>query len=269
LGRITMAGMLRSSNGVPRSRMRVLGSYAIVYLTDAQGNYDDANGVSQNVRTGDLLLLFPDVGHSYGPLPGQTWNEFYIVFDGPIFDVWRQRGLISPAKPVHHVEPVEYWLRQWESIVEGIGEKNGEPITTRLCALQRVLGEMLDYERRHDVEDVDRAWLARARLRLDRLGPTDRPDLEQVARDIGATYATFRKKFTRLAGVPPARYHAKRVMDAACELIQRRGLTNRDVAERCGFCDEFHFSRRFKQVVGLSPKEFRELARSPVARAPT
>src|SRR4051812_15323247 len=101
-----MSGAIKASSGLPRARTRLLGSYAIVYLTQAEGRFSDTNGIEQDVRTGDLLLLFPDVGHSYGPKPGQNWNEFYIVFDGPVFDVWRRRGLISPSRPIHHIEPV-------------------------------------------------------------------------------------------------------------------------------------------------------------------
>ena len=31
-----------------------------------------------------------------------------------------------------------------------------------------------------------------------------------------------------------------------------------DVAEKCGYSDYVYFSRRFKQVTGISPKEWRD-----------
>ena len=67
-----------------------------------------------------------------------------------------------------------------------------------------------------------------------------------------------------LCGAPRAtdRRHDP-LMQRAQELIRCGVPTNREIADRLGFCDEYHFSRRFKQVVGLSPKEFRALARSP------
>jgi AraC-like DNA-binding protein len=34
-------------------------------------------------------------------------------------------------------------------------------------------------------------------------------------------------------------------------------VTNKEIAERLDFCDEFHFSRTFKSVVGLTPAQFR------------
>jgi AraC-like DNA-binding protein len=88
--------------------------------------------------------------------------------------------------------------------------------------------------------------------------PGERFDVEAVARKLGMSYAGFRKRFVRLGGVSPAKFQMQSVIERACELIHRRGPTNRELAGRLGFCDEFHFSRRFKQIVGLSPREFRQ-----------
>jgi AraC-like DNA-binding protein len=54
-------------------------------------------------------------------------------------------------------------------------------------------------------------------------------------------------------------YRAIRRIDAACAMLQQPGPTMRDIAASLGFSDEFHFSRRFKQITGMSPREFRRL----------
>lgn len=86
LGRITLAGFIRNGRGIPTRPLRVLGSYAIVYLVDGGGRFRDANGLSLAVEPGDLLLIFPELGHSYGPVGRSHWSELYLVFDGPVFD---------------------------------------------------------------------------------------------------------------------------------------------------------------------------------------
>jgi len=43
-----------------------------------------------------------------------------------------------------------------------------------------------------------------------------------------------------------------------CEdLLQDRRLTIKQIADACGFCDEFHFAKRFKELTGLTPAQFR------------
>jgi len=49
-----------------------------------------------------------------------------------------------------------------------------------------------------------------------------------------------------------------RLIDRACELMCESRFTDSEIAERLGFCDEFYFSRRFKEITGKSPRMFRK-----------
>ena len=253
IGRVSVAGFIRHSAGIPRSNMRILGSYALVYVLHGAGRYFDERGGEQKITAGDLIVIFPEISHAYGPGPGEIWDEIYIVFDGPVFDLWRRRGLLDDAKPVRRLEPIRYWMQRIEQVTQSVGQS---PLQI-VCRLQQLLSEIDQYRQVCGLREADRAWLARAKSLLEQDRPFQEFNLESVARSLGISYVGFRKKFARVAGISPAKFHMKSVMDRACDLIRRQGPTNREVAERLGFCDEFHFSRRFKQVVGLTPREFR------------
>ena len=47
-------------------------------------------------------------------------------------------------------------------------------------------------------------------------------------------------------------------MDRACELMAQGRLSGKEIAAKLGFFDEYHFSKRFKQVTGFSPTAFRQ-----------
>jgi len=254
LGGISVAGFIHHSRGLPAHPLRRLGSYALVYVLDGGGRYRDATGLSRAVRAGDLLLLFPDLPHTYGPEPTTHWTEFYLVFDGPVFDLWRQRGLLDPAAPLRHLEPIERWSRRFAGVLDPPDGAGRDAALLEVCRLQDALAEALGHG--GDGAEADDAWVARARALLESdLGRE--LDLAAVAADLGMSYDGFRKRFARAVGVPPARYRGIRAIDRACELMQEGGLTDRQIAERLGFCDEFYFSRRFKHVTGRSPSRFR------------
>jgi hypothetical protein len=48
-------------------------------------------------------LGFSYVAHNYGPQKDHFWNEFFVVFDGPIFDLWESAGAYawSNARSLH------------------------------------------------------------------------------------------------------------------------------------------------------------------------
>lgn len=239
-----MAGMLKHHPGVPEKPMRTLSLYALVYLLRGHGTLKDAWGAQVKLAPGDMWMVFPEVPHWYGPAKGSFWDEFYVVFSGPLFDLWRAKGLLDPAQPVRRLEPLDYWLRRLQEVV--LTEADS---LQQVCSLQHLLAEALE------VPEESRAprWLAQARSLLQ--GGNETP--QKVAKLLGMSYETFRKRFSSVAGVSPGYYQTMKAMDKACALLITGGLTNKEIAERLSFCDEFHFGRRFKQILGLTPTQFR------------
>jgi len=255
LGRITLSGLAhRTSGGL--STMRIFGSYAAVYCFDGRAYYKDTNGLDLPILPGDLILVFPELGHRYGPQKGHLWSEYFLCFEGPVFDLWRQSGFLDSARPVHHLEPVDYWLKQFQSVLGSDRTPGLAPSVLETCRLQQVLAEALLSEELRAISPHDLDWVSRAKglleADLDR-----RQSMPRIAGKLGSSYETFRKRFTRIVGFSPAHYRDARIIDHACRLMQEENLSNKQIADRLGFCDEFHFSHRFKQILGQSPRKFR------------
>ena len=259
LGRITMAGRpskVRDRADMTRQRMRTFPRYAVVYLYHGAGFYADAEGRDQRVAAGDLILVLPDLPHAYGPERGDVWQEFYLAFEGPVFDLWRQAGLLDARRPVRHLTPIDHWLRQFEGVLGGGGPAaTGSPLL-EVTRLQQVLAEALLSPGAGEARHEDRQWAEHACALLEARAD-HQLDLRAVADALGLSLERFRKRFTRLVGQPPRRYHTARLIDRACQLMQASDMSDKQIAHELGFCDEFYFSRRFKQITGESPRAFR------------
>ncbi|HVX57185.1 MAG TPA: hypothetical protein VHA37_05625, partial [Candidatus Saccharimonadales bacterium] len=76
------------------------------------------------------------LAHGSGPEPGGRWSELHVVFDGPAFDGLRACGLLDPAAPVHHAEPVAVWRSRLEGAVQ---MPELPPLPAKIVQLSRFL----------------------------------------------------------------------------------------------------------------------------------
>jgi AraC-like DNA-binding protein len=260
LGQVIVAGIVRDSPGIASKKpIRVLNHYALVYITNGGGFFEDERGFKHHIRRGDLLLLFPGIGHTYGPGPDDFWHEVFIIFEGAIFDLWQQNGVLTPAQPVLHLEPVDYWFNRFKATIWSVPQSGPEYALIRTARLQQLLADILLAVQQQEVDNqVDSLWLSEAKSLL-KANVNKQPDYGAIAANLGMSYDGFRKRFAKEARVSPARYHTMRRIDRACELLLNEYLTSKEIAHHLGFSDEYHFSRRFKQIVGVSPSGFRSL----------
>ncbi len=256
LGRVVLAGTTQVLGPHQHSSMRVLESFALVYVVRGRGIYHNEMGYSQHFEAGDLILIFPELGHRYGPTEAEEYEEFFVVFKGPIFEFWRRCGLLNSTQPVLHLQPVEYWLRRFHELIATPPSNAVEALrpVTRLCEL---LAEIHVATSTQLVAADESPWLSQARSVL---GANLHLPLEtqSVADEIGVSYDLFRHAFRRQTGVSPARYRMNQRIAAAGDLLLHTSLNIRQVAEKLGFSNEFHFSQRFKEIKGMSPRKFRQ-----------
>ncbi len=80
-----------------------------------------------------------------------------------------------------------------------------------------------------------------------------------LARHAKMSTSTFAHAYPRLAGEPPYCTVRRLRLEAAKRFLLQDGLSVKECAERLGFSSEFHFSRLFKRLEGLSPTRYRHV----------
>lgn len=84
--------------------------------------------------------------------------------------------------------------------------------------------------------------------------------LEELAQEAGISPFHFARQFKKTIGQSPMQFVQTFRIDRAKQLLADANLPLIDIALRCGFADQAHFSRVFKQGTGLTPKAFRTQA---------
>ena len=83
--------------------------------------------------------------------------------------------------------------------------------------------------------------------------------LRQIAEECHVDAAYLCRLFQRYDRQSPYQFLLRLKMNLAAEWLQQPDSLVKQVAERAGFSDQFHFSRAFKSVFGVAPDIFRRL----------
>ncbi|HEX6686339.1 MAG TPA: AraC family transcriptional regulator [Candidatus Limnocylindrales bacterium] len=81
--------------------------------------------------------------------------------------------------------------------------------------------------------------------------------VKSLARAVGASRATFSRRFVMLTGQAPMAYVAAWRMTIASRLLREERQPLREIARRVGYDSEFAFARAFKRTVGQAPGRYR------------
>lgn len=81
--------------------------------------------------------------------------------------------------------------------------------------------------------------------------------LTDLARAGGVSSQHLLKLFRERKMASPTKTLYTRRLDAARDWLSHTGLSIGEIADRCGFANAFHFSRKFRQAHGVSPREWR------------
>ena len=84
-----------------------------------------------------------------------------------------------------------------------------------------------------------------------------RLSLMDLAAAAGVSRQYLLKLFRNHRGTSPIRYLYQRRLCVAARQLTHTGLSIKEIAEYCGFANEFHFSRKFKETYGKSPRAWR------------
>ena len=81
--------------------------------------------------------------------------------------------------------------------------------------------------------------------------------IHELAERFGISVSYLRKRFRQAVGMSPKHYHSHIRNEHARHYLMYSSLTIKEIAKVCGYLEEYHFSKSFKRMNGVSPSGFR------------
>jgi AraC-like DNA-binding protein len=261
LGWLVMAGhrIQRRQRSEATARFPLFGA---TLVSQGVGRYRDEHH-DLAVGPGDLVLVVPGHPHRYGPDAG-GWEERYLAFSGPLFQLAAGCGLIDIANPVHRLGPVERWAARFDHFRRCPAPASPAACDAEAAMILALIADMVGQASPSGTggSQPDDAWLARSiELLGGDLGRSLAP--AEVAAAVGMAHETWRRAFRAAVGVPPARFRLDRRLAAAAELLVTTSSSVRTIASSLGFTDDRHLNARFVESYGCTPTAYRRRGAGP------
>ena len=81
--------------------------------------------------------------------------------------------------------------------------------------------------------------------------------LGDYARLACRSLSTFKREFKKIFKESPGKWITKKRLSLAAELLEKTSLSVAEIGFECGFENQTHFSRLFREKKGVSPLQFR------------
>ncbi len=81
--------------------------------------------------------------------------------------------------------------------------------------------------------------------------------LADLAQVVGMSQYYFCRRFRQSVGISPYQYVIQQRIERAKWLLKQRDLAISEIALECGFANQDHLTKTFRQLVGMTPKAYR------------
>jgi len=192
----------------------------------------------------------------HAPVKGGHWFHRHLAFQGALFEDWLSWGCwpmrACEAPPSRSAAE---WGRYMDDMID-LSRRSGRWSRWRaINMLEGLLLELCEYDAKRQQQDSP--WLQKV-LSLLRLNQSSLCDYAAIAREMGLSEGSLRRKFKATTGMSLHSYVLQQRMVQARNLLAETDLPIKTIAARLGYSNVYFFSRQFKQLTGAAPGAFRQ-----------
>lgn len=227
--------------------------YVLEYVVSGHGTVT-LDTKAHPLGPGVVFAYTPTTRYEIHTDPNDTMEKYFLAFTGTDAPA-RLRRCGVPSGSARQLAAHAEVTSVLEDLVRE-GQRSGA-LARRICT---VLFELLLLKIEdtstlapHASEPAREAFLRCKALidaQAERLGT-----LEEIAKATGVEASSVCRWFRRYQGTSPYQYLLRRKMNLAAEHLVENGGLVKEAAQRVGFADPYHFSRAFKSVHGIAPRD--------------
>ncbi len=223
---------------------------------------DDSTGTTKtyHLKSGEGFLIFPNQITTYIADKELPWEYVWIEFDGLRAKEAMDTAGFSLDRPIFHTKKRDMSQKMEEELVY-IATHPDETIFN-------IIGHLylfLDYFMRSTVSTVVKGstklqdyYIKEAITYIEQNFQND-ISVVDIANRLGINRSYFGKIFKQTLKQTPQEFLINYRMIKATELLRLTKMSIGDISKAVGYENQLHFSRAFKKIYNISPREWRNI----------
>lgn len=223
---------------------------------------DDSTGTTKtyHLKSGEGFLIFPNQITTYIADKELPWEYVWIEFDGLRAKEAMDTAGFSLDRPIFHTKKRDMSQKMEEELVY-IATHSDETIFN-------IIGHLylfLDYFMRATVSTVVKGstklqdyYIKEAITYIEQNFQND-ISVVDIANRLGINRSYFGKIFKQTLKQTPQEFLINYRMIKATELLRLTKMSIGDISKAVGYENQLHFSRAFKKIYNISPREWRNI----------
>jgi AraC-like DNA-binding protein len=237
--------------------------YLFHYVSTGTGTLfaDDSRGVTHEyqIKSGQGFMIFPGQITTYIADRELPWEYVWLEFDGLRAKEALEIAGLTQDNPVYRVRSRELRETMKDEMNYIVEHKDASPfhlighLYLFIDALTRSAATM-KVSKGSKLQDF---YIHEALVFIENNFQND-ISVEDIANVCGLNRSYFGKIFKNGTGKSPQEFLLNYRMTKAAELLKLTKLSIGDIGNAVGYPNQLHFSRAFKNIYGVSPREWRK-----------
>lgn len=228
--------------------------FLLHYVVSGRGVYE-CRDKRYELSRGDIFLIYPDTAIHYAADREDPWEYVWVGFSGLDAKGYVEQTDFTPEEPVLRGDSGGELRERMEAVYDSYGTSvwEGLEMTARLYSLLSCLVRTSQRQKQERGGALDCAQLAAEYI----INHYEEPiTVEGLAAYASVSHSSLYRRFIKRFQISPKRFLLEYRIQRACALLVESGCSIQEISNSVGFEDPFYFSRAFKEVKGVSPRQY-------------
>ena len=245
---------------------RVLDTYKLVVVVSGKGYLEQDSHPAAALTAGDMFFLFPLHLHHYWADPDDPWELMWVAFNSSLCPRFLHSIHISYERYVLKGILNDSLQRSMYQIINALGDENDRYRFCAIGALYTLFYKIDLALRTKETVQPEPAIPAKIAAFIDQnfYLPID---MDTLCQHVSYSRSYISRVFKTEVGMTVSEYIQHTRIRNAQALLRDTQLSVQEVSYSVGIDDPLYFSKIFRKLIGVSPRDYRNQQKKEAAEA--